>query len=262
MSTTTSLTIDLTESFPLLARAPIVEAVVELRARAQAEWKESSLREQLAARLPEYPELAAQREMHFEATISSEGSYEQLRRDAWRGVRATSADKLHIGQFNRDGFAFSRLEPYQDWDQFLGEALRLWQIHADLAKPTEVQRLGVRFINRIAMPVEGKKLRDVLTSPPQCPQNMELPVLNYLHQDTFGVPGYPYAIKRTQTIQPTESPGVEGPRLILDIDVFTTQAFEPTMDVLKQRLAEMRWLKDKMFFGSITPDALQSFQKG
>ncbi len=186
MSPTTSLTIDLTESFPLLARAPIVEAVVELRARAQAEWKESILREQLAARLPEYPELAAQREMHFEATISSEGSYEQPRRDAWRGVRATSADKLHIAQFNRDGFALSRLEPYQDWDQFQGEALRLWQIHADLAKPTEVQRLGVRFINRIAMPVEGKKLREVLTGPPQCPQVQALEQLKDSYQRRTG----------------------------------------------------------------------------
>jgi hypothetical protein len=43
--------------------------------------------------------------------------------------------------------------------------------------------------------------------------------------------------------------------------VFTTvQPIEMREEVLDMRLAEMRWLKNKVFFGSVTQKALASFQ--
>ena len=49
------LKIDPAQEFPHLARAPIVEAALEIRARAEAPWEELALLEQLKARLPDYP---------------------------------------------------------------------------------------------------------------------------------------------------------------------------------------------------------------
>jgi uncharacterized protein (TIGR04255 family) len=51
-----------------------------------------------------------------------------------------------------------------------------------------------------------------------------------------------------------------GTGLILDIDVFTTQGFDLDESILGRRLLEMRWLKNKVFFGSITGKALQMFR--
>ena len=48
--------------------------------------------------------------------------------------------------------------------------------------------------------------------------------------------------------------------LILDIDVFTTRAMELNEEVFLKRLQEMRWLKNKAFFGSITQKALERFK--
>jgi hypothetical protein len=47
--------------------------------------------------------------------------------------------------------------------------------------------------------------------------------------------------------------------LILDVDVFTTQPLEPKLGTLEERLTEMRWLKNKVFFGSVTSSAIRSF---
>ena len=53
----------------------------------------------------------------------------------------------YVAQFTRNGFVFSRLKPYEGWETFEAEAKRLWCIYRELAEPSEVQRLGVRFIN-------------------------------------------------------------------------------------------------------------------
>src|SRR6266481_3127527 len=47
--------IDLTETFPHLNNAPIVEAVIEVRTRAEAPWEESTVTQRFKAQLPEYP---------------------------------------------------------------------------------------------------------------------------------------------------------------------------------------------------------------
>ena len=61
-------------------------------------------------------------------------------------------------------------------------------------------------------------------------------------------------------LQPIQAGGGKGFGLLLDIDVFSTEPFDLRDDLLTQRLIEMRWLKNKVFFGSITEQALKSFQ--
>ena len=63
-----------------------------------------------------------------------------------------------------------------------------------------------------------------------------------------------------RTIQPPAAQGGAGFGLILDIDIFTTQGFEVDEATLERRLLEMRWLKNKVFFGSVTPKARTLFQ--
>ena len=254
--------IDLTESFPLLGHAPIVEAVIEVRARAEAPWEEQTITEGLKAKLPGYFFVHSQQAMRFELKMGSGQSNSQPEQSfhdlGWRGLRCESEDKLHIAQFNRDGFVFSRLKPYEGWDQFQREGLRLWRLYMELAQPVEIQRLGLRFINRIPIPQEGSGLGDYLEAPPGKPRKMDLPFSGFFHHDMLTVPGYPYVINFIQTVQPPQ--GLETGGLILDIDVFTTQPFSLDQDVLEQYLAEMRWLKNKVFFGSITQKALETLK--
>jgi uncharacterized protein (TIGR04255 family) len=258
---TDEMKIDTAKGFPHLSRAPIVEAAFEIRARAEAPWEETAILEQLKAQLPDYPSVLAQRAFQQEFTIRPDeppqGTYHDL---GLKGFRLQSNDSLRIAQFTRDTFVFSRLRPYEGWLQFCDEAFRLWRIHTELARPSEIQRLGLRFINRITFSPERVRLEDYLVAPPQMPERLDLPLLAFFHHDTFAVPGHPYIINLVSTVQPQQGAGAEGPALIVDIDVFNEQPFTLDNGALKQRADEMRWLKNKVFFGSITSEALETFK--
>jgi len=254
--------IDLAEQFQHLPHAPIVEAVIEVRTRAEAPLEEASMRSQLESKLPDYRFLDSQRAFQHELKVEPGQKPKQNLRDlGWRRMRFQSADQLHVVRFNRDGFVFSRLRPYEKWEQLRGEGMRLWQSYSELIRPTEVQRLGLRFINRIELPPQELRFEDYIQPAPQPPNTLDLPFRAFLHHDTLAVPGHPYAINVIRTIQHPQNPGTQWIAVILDIDVFTLRAFEYRQDVLEQRLAEMRWLKNKVFFGSITQKALEKFQQ-
>ncbi|NMC21715.1 MAG: TIGR04255 family protein [Thermogutta sp.] len=250
MSLSDPLKIDPEERFPRLARAPIVEAVIHWQARAEAALDREALEAYLRERLPEYPLLRPQHEVRLEHELGPSAS--AIRRsESWQGFRLFSKDERQVAQFTRNGFVFSRLAPYEGWDSFAEEAKRLYRIHAEIAKPSEIERLGVRFINRI-VPFDPDSAADYLTVPPSSPQAFRLPIREFLHQSLFDVPNHPYNLNVVQTVQPAPMPHAEGMALILDIDVFTTKPLDLNENTLDQGLTEMRWLKNKAFFTLVT----------
>ncbi len=261
MSALGSVKIDLEEQFPHLPHAPIVEAVIDIRGRAEVTWEESAIQAQLKAQLPDYPQVGSHREFRHEVKMARGQEPQQTLQDlGWKGLRLQSADKLHIAQFNRDGFVFSRLHPYASWEQLFREGMRLWKIHREIARPSEVQRLGLRFINRILLPPKEMDFEDYLKAPPRPPDGLDLPFHGFFHNETLAVPGYPYAIKIIRTIQQPQPSDPDRVGIILDNDVFTVVSFEFQQEILERRLAEMRWLKNKAFFGIISDKALATFQ--
>ena len=261
MSTLQAVDIKLDEKFENLPHAPIVEAVIEIRARGSEALEETSLRTNIEPKLAGYVFLDSLRE--YQGEVKFEGgklSSQQVQDIGWKGVRFRSTDEKHIAQFNRDGFVFSRLEPYLTWEELESEGRRLWNIYKDLAQPVDIQRLGLRFINRIKLPPGELLFEDYIQPAPTSPHGLELPFHGFMHKDTLAVPGHPYAINVIRTIQQLNGGMDGGVALILDIDVLTTQAFDLDNAVLAQRLLEMRWLKNKAFFGSITEKALKMFR--
>lgn len=259
MSQPRQFTFDVQEQFSHLDRAPIVEAVIHWRARSEKAFERERLLEGLKASLPDYPTVRPQQEVQLEAQIGPEGAA-QAQRASWHGFRLESKDQRYIAQFTRNGFIFSRVAPYENWDRFVAEARRLWQIHVELTAPSEIERLGVRFINRI-VPVDFDKMNEILAKPPQCPSALTLPISEFLHRTRFNIPGHPYNINIIQATQPPGPPETEALSLILDIDVFTTKTTELEDAALDARLREMRWLKNKAFYSLLTEQAIERFKE-
>lgn len=255
-----TIDIDLSEDFPHLPGAPIVEAVIQWVARAGKAFESEKLQKQLADRLPSYPLCRPQNKLELEAQLAADGSSTQIRRDTWQGFRLTSQDERYIVQFTRDGLVFSRLAPYQDWNAFSTEALRLWNLFVELAQPSEIQRLGVRFINRIA-DLKMKQVGQYLARRPKALEPLGLPMQGFLYQSKHEVPGHPFQINVIQTVQPAEPPDAERFGLILDIDVFTPRPIRPADEVVQDALPKMRWLKNKAFFALVSPRAIEAFKE-
>jgi uncharacterized protein (TIGR04255 family) len=252
----------LDETFPHLSNAPIVEAVVDLRARPEVSWEEPAITGQLKARLPDYPTVVSQREFQQQVKIHPNSAPESVTHDlGWKGLRLDTADKRHVAQFNRDGFVFSRLQPYEDWEQLVTEARRLWETYLEVARPSQIQRIAVRFINRIELPAQERRFEKYIKPYPKAPVGLPLPFAGFFSQDTLVVPGHPYVVNVVRTLQQPVAQDESGFAVILDIDVQTVDAPMPLQkDKIDKRLTEMRWIKDKVFFGSITKFAVESFK--
>src|SRR3954468_20403942 len=162
MSVATEVNIDLGERFQHLSHALIVEAVIDLRARAEGPWEEETVRSQVSAKLQNSSYLDSQRAYHAEVKFAAEKPAQAVHDLGWKGVRFRSSDERQLAQFNRDGLVFSRLPPYENWEKFNAEAMRLWPVFIEIARATQLQRLGLRFINRIQLPAGDLRYEDYI----------------------------------------------------------------------------------------------------
>ena len=93
--------IDVTEQFPHLPHAPIVEAVIEIRARAEIAWEEGVISGQLKPKLLDYPQVASQNEFQQEVKFGVGQVPEAKQHNlGWKGLRLQSADQRHVVQFS------------------------------------------------------------------------------------------------------------------------------------------------------------------
>jgi uncharacterized protein (TIGR04255 family) len=250
--------LNLNEPFPRLLQPPIVEAVIHLQARAQKPMELDSLRPELAAKLPMYPQSAPIQGFGLMATLSGtdDAPVVEHHNRGFLGMRLTSDDGCYTVQFLRDGLVFSRTKSYQHWEPFASAAKQAWQVFTEIAGPVEIQRLGVRFINHFAAAMP-ETLRAYLREPPTGPSN--LPLKQFVYQSTFAVPGHPYGVRVTKVMQPSTPELQQTSGLFLDIDVFSTKAMPNDPGALDEAFGQMRWLKNKVFFTLLTDSAVRSF---
>jgi len=243
--------IDLSEKFPHLSKAPIVEAVLDIRVVPSVPWDEAKLQNALKEKLSDYPKKETLRETKFQVPPGT--ATPVVEDSGCVGLKYHSTDNVHISQFNKGAFVFSRLKPYQDWGHFSQEALRLWTIYCELLKPIEIRRIGLRFINRLVIKQQAVELADYYKNPPSSIKDLNWPLAGYLHQDRVQVPESPYFTNVIKTVQNT--PGEIG--LLLDIDVFMQNHFNFNELRIIECMEEMCWIKNKVFFNSLTDKAIE-----
>jgi uncharacterized protein (TIGR04255 family) len=262
MNTSAAIAIDLEERFPSLPRAPVVEAVIDMRARASLDLQEPSVEARFTGIAAGYRFERATHEFEAKFSLQADRSPEAQVAGRWKGLRCVADDGKRIAQFNRDGFVLSRLAPYTNWYALHDEAIELWRAYVEIARPTELLRIGVRYINRILLPPGDAQLEDYLDPSPTTPRGLDLPFQSFVHQDRFAVPGHPYGVNLIRTIEHRPQQNVASSAIILDIDAFTVQGADLAEHELVKHLAHLRWLKNKVFFGSIGRAALTLFTEG
>jgi uncharacterized protein (TIGR04255 family) len=257
-----AFTIDTSEQFQHLDKAPIVEAVIELKGIPTRPWSEDLLLKTLDDALPDYQ--ASERGV--KATIGvtqkispEEHSISTEQHSEWTGFRFRhKTQQSYLAQFERTGFLLSRIAPYENWETFVCEALRLWNLYQKAVDIKEIQRIGVRFLNLIQIPLQSSLL-DYLRRAPIPPEGLELPYLGFLHSDILKVPDSPYVVTTNTTIQP-DPKGEPFVGLIVDVDVFTDRPLSNDEAEIRRWLDEMRWLKNKAFFGTLTEDRIKELK--
>jgi uncharacterized protein (TIGR04255 family) len=241
-----------------LHNAPIIEAIIDIRTKLASNFdltKFSLLKQKLGEN---YPQMEERRT--FSASIKLRGKeVEQiLDNKGLQGYLFKSVDGRNVAQFRRDGFTFSRLKPYTNWNGVITEAKRLWKFYVDEALPEIIPRIAVRYINRLEIPLPINDFEEYLTSPPTIPKSLPQGVSHFLVKITICDEKLEAMANIIQALEKSSKP--EHVNIILDIDVFKQEESGFNRDEIWQNFEQLRDLKNRIFFDSITEKTAGLFE--
>jgi len=122
----------------------------------------------------------------------------------------------------------------------------------------DVGRIASRFINRIEVPLAGLNVADYFEGFGGTPTGF--PLGGFLHHTVLMVPGHPYQVNLVRTYQPPPVPTATVLPLILDLEAVCTEQTSREAANISGRLADLRWVKNKVFFASVTPRLLDLYR--
>ncbi len=87
-------------------------------------------------------------------------------------MQFVSDEKRRMVQVARDLLVVNQLHPYPHFEEWEDEVYRSLRLYQDLARPQQVACLGLRYINRVAIPQEQVRMEDYFTIYPNLPQKL------------------------------------------------------------------------------------------
>ena len=150
-----------------------------------------------------------------------------------------------------DGFTFSRLRPYESWEELRNEARRLWQLYERIARPDVITRCAVRFINRFDLTPPIEDLCKWFYTYPKIPGSMPPKLDGLFFRLVFPFPQD--RVRAILTLAIEQGEDESSLPVILDIDVFRSEEVSCSAADLWERFERLRDIKNQIFFASITP---------
>lgn len=168
-------------------------------------------------------------------------------------IYATSQNNRQI-QARLDGFTLNILRPYDSWETHFEEFLKYWMLYKSLFKPNSIQRIAVRFINRIEIPIPFKDFDDFIINMPPIPKELPQVFNNFFMQIQVPCSDNLRNAIITQTMEPANEKVLP---LILDLDIFQERGL--AHDTLIDNFTQMRLIKNELFENYITDETRKLF---
>ncbi len=232
---------------PHFEKAPIQEAIIDIRLHPAEEVSLATLRRVRDRLQNEYPSEAKVVEQQVEFRTDPSGVQASA---SERGFLLTSSDNRQINQITLDGFAFSLLEPYSTWEDFISAAHSAWQVYSGEVAVSRFGRIAVRFINRFDFQEKKIDLQDYFTLRPEFPSSIGEPLIGYGLRIAVSAPDIQGIIAIAQNPIPPRHE--EGVSLLLDIDVSRNQDLPQAADEIWTILQQFRAIKNKVFVSCLT----------
>ena len=172
---------------------------------------------------------------------------------------SAESDPSKAVQSRLDGFAFSKLKPYENWPTFRDEARELWQRYVAVAHPTSVKRLALRFINRISLPRSVYDFGEYLRTIPDIPETLPHGVAEFFMRLVIPQPNSQATAIITVATNVNELNEAIIP-VIFDIDVFAELMIDPESNAIWEIFEELRVIKNDYFFDSLTEKTRELFR--
>jgi uncharacterized protein (TIGR04255 family) len=252
--------------YTTLFRSPVCEGLIDIRIQPlslEALPIIEGLHTNFSSR---FPNKQTQYEISSSLKIEESKVTTNIKTPNTLGYLFESLDKKKLVQFRRDGFTFNQLKPDHDeiwpgWESFKSEARELWDLYSQAMNFDNVERLALRYINKIVLKGKsgtGIDLDDYLTAAPQIPSPLPQTLMNYFTRVEFPFPkvnGWGIII---MTPHPEKSPNTI--KITLDIEVFQRKTMPLDNDLIWSSLDQFRDAKNEIFDASLTKKAKELFK--
>lgn len=240
-----------------LARAPIVEAVIDFNCELGSQFEvasvESAAREAFSG---EYP--TEEKQWVQEIRVESHGEETtQTHTATLNALRFRSSEANQLVQVRRQGFSFNRLSPYTSLDDYMEQVEGLWNAFRSIVPVETVNQVSLRYINHIDPQIATAstwELSDYFTIGRSNAWN-ESVLINSFFMNYAGRSNR-YDANFQALLAPNVSSGV-----VLDITVYKDLRIEPAnWEALVEAIKVLRQFKNELFKEAITEKCLQLFQ--
>lgn len=233
-------------------RSPLIEAICEFRFVAGESGWDGTIPGLFWDRWrTELPKKQDRHIVHFDTQQSPEEISAGF--GAEQRMQFLSKDGKRMALLGANVLSLHLKQPYSNWEDFRAFIGRALEDYRAIAAPKKLERVGLRYINRIEVP-EGEKVTDFLTHTPTLPGKRDQKWATWgLHAEI------PHDKARALMIYRLgQAPSPPG-GLLLDMDFSTGEAhrlpFKNVMSWVEIAHSEI----EKLFLESLTPHARQSF---
>ena len=253
-----TLSFDLETSFPTLRNAPITEAVIDIQVSAAPDVSLTSLREFQTGLEERFTEVNERRPFRAHVEFVQGAPPHVVAPPAIPdGYLFRSPNENLIVQARLDGFTLSKLQPYHDGSTFASQAKEFWQRYVRVARPDRVTRIAVRNVNRIDVS-PGADLQRYLLTVPEIARGLPQLMAGFFMQ--LIIPDVSGAVVIVNETFGSSDSRLNTIPVILDIDASRAIDLDPNGAEIWEILVELRKLKDRFFFKSLTTEALETYR--
>lgn len=175
------------------------------------------------------------------------------------GYLFRAPDDKEIVQARLDGYTFNKLKPYSKWEEFSSEAKELWERYVRVAKPVNVIRLALRYINKIELPLPIKDFKEYILTIPEIAPDIPNTLSGFFTRLVISNPEIQANAVITETMEKIDEKARILP-FIFDIDVSRDFIFEPQSEEIWRTFNELRQFKNQVFLNSMTDKTKEFFK--
>lgn len=175
--------------------------------------------------------------------------------------RYTSDDMTEQLLVQESNLVVAQLAPYTGWDDFYNRFSRDWKIWKKVAGHKEVKKIGIRYINRIDVPIEG----DLVTFPeyvnlyPNAPHSFG-PNSSFTLNVRYKLDDIDAFLTINSSV--VKSPLLNHMSLMLDQDIVKTNEVPQSDDNIFAYIKTVHDVKNNIFEACITNKARKLFDEG
>jgi uncharacterized protein (TIGR04255 family) len=248
---------------------PIVEAIFHLVVERDGEFDHETLNNYVTSITEEFPNKQENRLLGGNISFdpSNTDSMTSSINNILQGYTISSSDGSSIIQANSNSFSFSKLNSYETWEAFYGKANQFWLKYLEITSANRVNRLSLRYLNRIKIPFDGVSctLEDYIKlSPTFSNESNDLAMSGYFMQ--ISLLSKIYQSSKAIVNQTVGLPEIDNNTssqylpLIFDIEVFQDTNIDSRSSIIESIFSnDLRRFKNYIFFDNITDKTKELF---